>query len=141
MIGSDLQLSFEKNPPRDLRRTLGERIDEFNARTVPFEQEQFALVLRDADDSLVGGLYAVLYWGWLFVDELWIDDDWRGNGLGSELLRRAEMWAREHGCHSVWLDTFQAHGFYEKLGYEVFGTLDDYPAGQRRSFLKKRIAP
>ena len=141
MLAAGLQLDFEKDPPRELRRTLSEKNDEFNARTVPFEQERFALVLRDAGGRLVGGLYAVLYWDWLFVDELWIDDAWRGKGLGSELLRRAETQARERGCHSVWLDTFQALGFYEKLGYEVFGALDNYPADQRRSFLMKRLIP
>ena len=141
MISPELHFTFEHNPSRELRRTLGKKNDEFNARTVPFEQERFALAVHDADDRLVGGLFAVIYWGWLFVDELWIDETWRGRGLGSELLRRAETHALERGCHSVWLDTFQARSFYEKLGYEVFGALDDYPARQRRSFLKKRLAP
>jgi len=35
------------------------------------------------------------------------------------------------------LDTysFQALEFYERLGYAVFGTLDNYPPGQKRIFL------
>jgi hypothetical protein len=33
--------------------------------------------------------------------------------------------------------SFQARGFYERLGYAVFGTLDDYPPGQSRIFLHK----
>jgi hypothetical protein len=39
-------------------------------------------------------------------------------------MDRAEVHARERGCHSAWLDTFsfQARGFYEKLGYDEFGT-------------------
>jgi len=45
----------------------------------------------------------------------------RGRGVGRELMDRAEIRAREGGCHSAWLDTFsfQARGFYEKLGYEA----------------------
>jgi hypothetical protein len=44
-------------------------------------------------------------------------------------MDRAEIRARERGCHSAWLDTFsfQARGFYEKLGYEEFGRLDCPP--------------
>ncbi|MGC6728099.1 hypothetical protein ACP0GO_26835, partial [Escherichia coli] len=41
----------------------------------------------------------------------------------------------------MWLDTysFQARGFYEKLGYTVFGTIDDFPPGHQRFFGRKRL--
>jgi hypothetical protein len=29
--------------------------------------------------------------------------------------------------------------FYERRGYEVFGTLDDYPKGHKKFFLKKKL--
>jgi hypothetical protein len=43
----------------------------------------------------------------------------------------------------VYLDTFeyQARPFYEKLGYDVFGTLDGYPPGYRQYHLAKRFPP
>jgi hypothetical protein len=52
----------------------------------------------------------------------------------------AEGRAVERGCHSAWVDTFsfQAPGFYRKLGYEVFGELD-YPPEHKRFFLRKRL--
>jgi ribosomal protein S18 acetylase RimI-like enzyme len=55
------------------------------------------------------------------------------------MLLQAEQEAKARGCRGVWLDTysFQARGFYERLGYAVFGTLDDYPPGQSRIFLHK----
>jgi len=138
-FGSGLRFEFDSDPSRDIRTALGRKIDEFHSRTVPLAQERFALLLRDDADRLAGGLSGALYWDWLFVDELWIDDAWRGKGLGRELLTRAERHAVDRGCHSVWLDTFQARGFYERLGYEVFGALDNYPSGQQRSFLKKSL--
>ena len=50
--------------------------------------------------------------------------------MQTEALRR--------GCRAAYLDTFsyQARPFYEKLGYEVFGTLDDYPLGHQRFFMR-----
>jgi ribosomal protein S18 acetylase RimI-like enzyme len=56
-------------------------------------------------------------------------------------MARAEAYAAAEGCHSVWLDTFQTRGFYEKLGYTAFGTLEDYPGPQTRAFMRKRIKP
>jgi hypothetical protein len=57
-------------------------------------------------------------------------------------VAQAEGRARERGCHSAWLDTFsfQARGFYEKLGYEEFGRLE-YPPDHYRHFMRKRLAP
>jgi len=53
----------------------------------------------------------------------------------------AEMRALERGRHSARVDTFsfEAPGFYPKLGYAVFGELD-YPPGHKRIFLQKRLA-
>ena len=67
----------------------------------------------------------------------------RGRGLGRTLMRQAEDVALRRGCHGAWLDTFsfQARGFYEKLGYTVFGSIDDYPPGHSRFFMKKVLVP
>ena len=69
-----------------------------------------------------------------------VRDDLRRCGVGRELMAQAEARATERGCHSAWLDTFsfQARGFYEKLGYVEFGTLD-YPPMHKRHFMKKRL--
>jgi len=37
--------------------------------------------------------------------------------------------------------TFQAPGFYAKLGYTVFGELADVPRGHRRLWFCKRLPP
>jgi ribosomal protein S18 acetylase RimI-like enzyme len=70
-----------------------------------------------------------------------VDGAHRGGGWGRALLERAEEEAIARGLQGVWLDTFsfQAPGFYQKLGYEVFGTLADYPPGHTRYFLRKTL--
>jgi hypothetical protein len=35
--------------------------------------------------------------------------------------------------------SFQALPFYQKLGYEKWGELNDFPIGHTRHFLKKRL--
>jgi ribosomal protein S18 acetylase RimI-like enzyme len=135
------RLTLALDPPAEFRADLGRRINAFHAETVPYQSRRFALRIDDADGRQIGGLSGVVSWGWLFVDALWVDADARGEGAGHALMDRAERHATEEGCHHVWLDTFQARGFYEAIGYTVFGALEDYPPGQTRYFLRKRLTP
>ena len=100
-----------------------------------------AILLTDDDGKAVGGLWGKTSYDWLFVELLAVPDAWRGGGYGTALMQEAELVARAHGCVGIWLDTFefQARGFYEKLGYALFGTLEDHPVGRRRYFLSKRL--
>jgi ribosomal protein S18 acetylase RimI-like enzyme len=99
------------------------------------------LSLTGDQGELLAGLYARIYYSWMFVELLWVEEEARGRGLGAKLLAEAEDQARQQGCHSVWLDTFsfQAPEFYRRQGYEVFGELPNYPAEHRRYFLSKKI--
>jgi GNAT superfamily N-acetyltransferase len=101
--------------------------------------EELALAIRDTGGAVIGGLIGVSYWDWLHVDLLALPASHRGQRLGSRLMQEAENVAVRRGCRGVWLDTasFQARPFYEKLGYTVFGTIDDYPPPHRRHFLTK----
>jgi len=135
-----IEIVLDENPRRGDRKRLEREIDLFNARTVPGEDERFGLFLREGGGAIVGGLDGVIGWAWLFVDSLWVHDELRGRGFGRELLAHAERYAATRGCHSAWLDTFQARGFYERQGYTVFATLEDYPPGQTKYFLRKRLA-
>jgi GNAT superfamily N-acetyltransferase len=139
ILRSNLRITFDETPSIELRNTLSRKIDEFNGRSVPYQHERFAFLFHDIADRLIGGLSGIVYWNWLFIDNLWIDDAAQGNGLGTELMRRAEERALAPGCHSAWLDTFQARSFYEKCGYGVVGALENYPAGQQRWFMQKRL--
>ncbi len=134
-----LHLTFDPEPSIETRRALGTAINAFNARDVPLDIERFALLLCDDAAELAAGLSGALSWGWLFVDALWVSDELRGRGIGRALMAGAEDYARAKDCHSAWLDTFRAAGFYARLGYETFGVLGDYPPGQSRHFLRKRL--
>ena len=93
--------------------------------------------------GLIGGAYGYVNWNWLFINLVWLNEAARGGGHGRRLILALEQAARERGCTHAHLDTFsfQARPFYEKLGYEVFSTLDDYPPGHQRFFMKKVLAP
>ena len=137
-----LTLALETDPPAAFRAALAERIHAFHAETVtPWRAYRFGLRITDAAGTLVAGLIGVTAWEWLFVEAVWVDAAQRGRGTGRALMAAAEDHARAQGCHAAWLDTFQAREFYQALGYEVFGSLADYPSGQTRWFLKKMLSP
>lgn len=100
-----------------------------------------AILLIDENENEVGGLWGKTVYDWLFVELLAVAEEYRGRNFGTALMLEAERIARANGCVGIWLDTyeFQARGFYEKLGFEVFGSLKDHPVGHRRFFLRKRF--
>ena len=106
----------------------------------PSNEQPVRFVARD-ELGVVGGLLGHTRWSWLYVAKLWVDERGRGQGIGTQLLTAAEELARTRGCTDASLDTFeyQARPFYEKLGYELFGTLDGYPPGFRQFYLRKRL--
>jgi GNAT superfamily N-acetyltransferase len=136
-----LRIDIEDAPSEADVEILPNRLEAFNESRWPGHQRwrPLAVFARD-QERVVAGLGGESYSGWLFVRYLWVSDALRGRGIGRELMGAAEGRAVERGCHSAWVDTFsfQAPGFYRKLGYEVFGELD-YPPEHKRFFLQKRL--
>lgn len=123
---------------------LGRALRAFNYRHIGEygESQPVWLNIREGQ-TLVGGLRGFVMLHWMFVDLLWVHDDWRGQRLGSRLLAEAESRARDLGARHVRLETFawQARGFYEKQGYTEFGRIDDYVPGQYLALMRKPLQP
>ena len=64
-----------------------------------------------------------------------------GQGIGQHLVAMMETQARQEGCSYAHTTTygFQALSFYQQLGYEVVGKLDNYPQGQIYYWLRKTL--
>lgn len=126
-------------------KLIVDKIVEYNLSIVPPKQQNlFWGINRVVEKSgeIVGGILGRMYcWNCLYIDVLWVKEEYRKDNLGSKLLREVECTAKEKGCHLIHLDTFdfQAKDFYIKHGYEVFGVLDDCPEGHKRYFMKKSI--
>ncbi len=58
-------------------------------------------------------------------------------------MKRAEEEARRRGCLYARLatSTFQAPGFYEKLGYVLYGRLEDCPPSDTSLYYRKDLHP
>lgn len=121
-------------------------IVEYNLSKVPFTQEPTFVsinrVLKGLNGDILAGINSELYcWNCLYIDMLWVKEEFRQNGYGSALLNEIEKIAKEKGCKLIHLDTFdfQAKDFYLKHGYEIFGVLEDCPVEHKRYYMKKNI--
>ncbi len=102
---------------------------------------KFAVLAKNEAGNLIGGVKAVAFWGWLHIEQLWLEEEYRGTGLGKKLLLKTEYFAMENGFFHSRLETtgFQAKGFYERQGYEIYGVLEDLPKGFNLYHLKKTL--
>ena len=115
----------------------------FNAAQNAGDQPHYIVIsLRASTGDLVGGLVGAAYLGWLHIQALWMPDELRGRGYGTNLMAMAEAEAVRRGCPRVFLETmsFQALSFYEKLGYVVASKIADFPPGGARYALTKDLA-
>ena len=135
-------LTVESHPKQEDVACLDDRLYEYNdAQTGITDGQLLALFMRDAQHTRQAGLAGWTWGGCCYIRSLWVHADCRGQGYGTHLMQAAEQEAATRGCHQVLLDThsFQAPALYQKLGYEVFAVLDDYPRHHRNYYLRKRF--
>lgn len=135
---------IEKSTAAEQQETR-KRITEYNAEKVPFLMipQDLHYTVRDENGSIKGSILASLgYWKGLQISVLWVDEKYRGQGIGTTLLRKAENEARELGGLISMVDTFDFHSedFYLKNGYKPFGQIQGFPGESNTWFyLSKKL--
>ena len=130
------------SPTENEIQYIRESLNQFNKEIVGDDgHKPLNIVEYDPNGTVIGGILGGTYWGWMYIDILWVHEEHRNRGIGSCLLSRAEQEAVRRGCHHVHVDTmsWQAPGFYQKHGYEVIGILPDIPQGNQKYLLMKAL--
>ena len=141
------EIVVSENNENEFTEFLHSRIKEFNNHKSPYHSnarlpnavKPLNLILKNNDGEIIAGLSGNTYWNWLEIDDFFIPDQLRGNGMGTSLLQTAETIAMERGAKSCFLSTFdfQARTFYEKHGYFVVGKLEGYPPNSAYFWMRK----
>jgi GNAT superfamily N-acetyltransferase len=142
ILMNNLTVVFDPCAAAARRNMVQTIVDNHNvAITGQAEWYPVAFFLGDEKGEVLGGLLGDIWAAWLHVRTLAVAAPARGHGFGRELMKRAELYAVELGCTDAFLDTFsfQARPFYEKLGYRVFGMLENHPAGHQHYFMTKQL--
>ena len=134
--------SEEKAKPDDLRHLIG-RLQEFNEQhsPTPFERKDVRLFIRDEAGQILGGFLGTVSLHCLIIQILWVEEAMRGSGMGRSLVERAMEIALTHGAKQSVVETtsFQAPGFYEKLGFAIICEIPDCPIGAKTLLLQRHL--
>jgi len=127
----------------DLNRLVREVFTEYATSIVGYSGigEPIAFVATD-EDTFVGMVIVELLWGGLHVKYLYVEEDYRDRGIGSQLMERAHTFGKQQNCSFAWLESmsyWHALEFYQKLGYCLEFTREGYAEGLSLYYLQKKI--
>lgn len=130
-----------------LSDSLKERIYEgFSRHAIAMigHDEKFDTVTFKASDkngSFAGAVVVELFWGALHVKYMYVEDEYRGCGLGSKLIEHALTYGRDNQCPFAFVETmsFQALGFYQKMGFELEFSRSGYKHDASFHYLRKNL--
>ena len=109
--------------------------------SLPANDKYTICILLKKEETIVGGLISEIADNWLFIDQAWVPEAFRGKGIGSEMIKLIEEKSKEYGTvgSNLCTSSFQALDFYKSHSYTIFGSLDDYPKGHIEYYLKKKF--
>jgi ribosomal protein S18 acetylase RimI-like enzyme len=137
-----VKIEVRCEPSAEERDLIVNGLVEFNESQVGDARfKEFGIFASGESEATIGGLLGRTLWNGFFISTLWVAEAVRRKGIGRQLLARAEELAVQNGCDHIHLDTFdfQARDFYEKNGFQIFGTIEDYPIGHKRYYLVKKL--
>lgn len=117
-------------------------LGDFNARAAPLDQVRpLSAFARLPDGEVIGGAVGRTWGKCCELQQLFVHEAHRRQGLGAELVRAFEARARERGCTVFYLETFsfQAPSLYRSLGYETQAETHGFAPGISRHFMKKEL--
>ena len=127
--------------PQDIEK-IHNQLRKYNrSRREPSEAVPIGVFYEDTNGEMTAGLTGELFGNWLCIRFLWVSEERRRQGIGSQLLHAAEAEARSRGAKYAFVDTFdfQAPLFYTKHGYHEVFRLSDYPYTGSRYYYTKAL--
>lgn len=92
------------------------------------EDENVDLFVAELESKLIGYVLAFHHYTFYanglisWVEELYVEEEYRGNNIGKGLMQLIEDAAKERNTKLIALSTRRASKFYEAIGYEKSAT-------------------
>ncbi|HEX5377745.1 MAG TPA: GNAT family N-acetyltransferase [Phenylobacterium sp.] len=119
-----------------------ERLYDYNQRAVGRDDGRgLGFVIRDETGRTIGVAAGYSWAGASELQQLWIDEAYRGRGYSRELLNAFVAEAARRGVRRIWVESydFQAPDLYEKAGFKRMAEFAGWPEGHSNIVLCKTL--
>jgi len=95
---------------------------------VPLNNQRRFQFIAEENDMIIGFASGLTNHKWFYLSDMWVQADYRRQGLGGKLLVMLEEKVKSIGMEHVWTWTtgFINPKFYESQGYKVFTVFEDF---------------
>ncbi len=116
----NVKITFVDDLSEELDKRMTEGFVAYEAKHgIDVNFKRFSVVISNEEDVTCGAINAYTAFAEIYVDDIWVDNAYRGRGYGRRLLQALEDHFRGQGFNNINLVTnaFQAPEFYKKCGF------------------------
>ena len=127
---------------KEQMNVVEEKLEAFDEKYTKYPVSGAINIGIEHEGEIIAGADAVVTtFKILYVSTVYVDEAFRGQGLGRKLMEAVEARAVALGVNTIRLDTFdwQGSGFYPKIGYVEVGRYENEVDGYSEHFFVKRI--
>jgi len=118
------------------------RLEKYDCKNIGYKiSDKINLGIRIKGKIVAGVDASITAYKILYVSTVFVDEEYRGKGIGKKLMEILENKAKEIGVNMIRLDSFnwQGYEFYIKIGYELIGKYENKIDGFSEYFFIKRL--
>lgn len=135
---SNINYEINTQPSKELDEVVINGVHNYN-NNLHNDPVSHHSIYAKSDNKIIGGALIYQHSDAIYIDSLWVDDKYRNQGIGSELLRRTEQDCLEKGIPKQIISTFnkRAKELYINHGFKVIATVPNYIQGLDKYYLEK----
>ena len=105
------------------------------------EDSMVHFIIRDEQHGTYGALTCLIRWDAIWINNFFVKEKYRKQGIGKQLLDEAIRLSKNEGCRFLFVETISFHhvDFYRKNGFEEITKVCDYPKGYDYFLLKREV--
>ncbi len=121
-----LKVTMDAKESQQIAETIAKNLKDFNESKVgAYDFKPFTISLTDDAENFIAGLYGQLFDKVCLIETVWVRENERKKGLGTQLFNKLDEFIKENNCNLIQLATteFQGRQFYETIGFSVVAVL------------------
>lgn len=123
-------------------KDIENRLDAYDQEYISYKYSDVINIGIEYEGRIIAGVDASMTaFNILYISTLFVDSNYRKQGLGKILIEEVELRAKKIGANMIRVDTFnwQGRDFYLALDYEEVGSYENKIDNYSEHFFIKRI--